>query len=81
METGLIIMAIVLVVVIGGLAYALATKSGRETDAPKGVLHINRGDVNNEPGMFLTLDVPVEEVITSSKIVLRVNVIRKNSHK
>lgn len=79
METGLIIMSIILIVAIGGLVYVLATKDGGESDIPKGALHINYNSANYE--MFLTLDVPVEEVISKKKITLRVNVIRENSHK
>ena len=81
METGLIILAIVVAVAIATISYTIGADRKVKTDMSKGVLHVTYANNGYEPGMFLTLDVPVEDVISQKRVVLDVNVIRENSQK
>jgi hypothetical protein len=80
METGLVIAAIVLIVILIGVLYALLTKTHAKQKNTSGTLYVSFSESDNAPGLFLELDVPVEDVVSQKQIVLRVNTIRNNSH-
>ena len=80
METGLIIMAIV-IVGLGARLWYVGKKCKPKSTSTVGVLHVNVDDLSSTPGMFLTLNVPVEEIVDQKKILLSVNVIQENSQK
>lgn len=84
METGLIIITIVSVVIcVVGMLYA-GSQRGKPSNKNKivsGVLHVDCRDSEHEPGMLLSLSVPVADVVGKKQIVLDVNVIKQNSQK
>lgn len=83
METGLIIITVISVVVaMSSVVYILLGKGGvRQSRTPSGVLHVDCSNPDYEPGMLLSLSVPVSDVIDQKQILLSVNVIRPNSRK
>ena len=82
METGLIIIAIVLVIACLVLVgYLFVRKNVSPQQEPKGILHVNCQDASRNPELFLALTVPVEDVMSKKQILLDVNVIRENSQK
>ena len=81
METGLIIMAIALVACIGARLCFVGMKCNPKVTSTVGVLHVNVSDPKSDLGMYLTLNVPVEDIIGQKKILLDVNVLCENSQK
>ena len=86
MEAGLIAVtaiAIGLGVIIGiFLGQSLANRRYvRETQYTQGTLNVDCSDPEFDPGLFLGLAIPVENVTMRKYITLDVNVISQNSQK
>ena len=85
MEPGFIV-SIVIMTVIGVVAgFIIGKKSTkrqyvRDTQFTQGTLSIDCCDPEFEPGIFLGLGVPVNDVITRKYITFDVNVLQKKSH-
>lgn len=85
METGFIILSIVTLligVVIGLIIGKVATRRQylRDVQYTQGTLNVDCSISNAQPGMFLALGTPVDDVMSRKYIALDVNIIRPNSH-
>ncbi len=76
METGLMIAAMVLVAIIFTAVGIHIGKTKVTRQYVQGILNIDTGDLKNSPGLFLSLDVPIEDVASRKQAVFTVNVIR-----
>lgn len=82
MEAGLIALIVLVVILgVGTVVYMLTRKAGSKSRSTIGILHVTCRDSDGEPGLFLALNVPVEEIISEKQVLLDVNVIRQNSQK
>lgn len=80
MEAGLIllmVLALAIAIIIGVIIGHLLTKRRYEKDTryTQGTLNVDCGDPEFEPGLFLTLSLPVKYVISRKYVKLDVNVI------
>lgn len=76
MEVGFVIAAIVLVAIVFTAVGIHIGKTRTNRSHVQGILNIDIGDPENGPGLFLSLDVPIEEVASRKQAVFSVNVIR-----
>ena len=76
MEAGLTILVLltfVIGVLIGRYAFG---KNAKSDERSGGIIHVAYSEPDSEPDMFLTLTVPVEDVVSRKQVVLDVHVIR-----
>ena len=84
MEPGFIICIVIMTIigVVVGLIIGKKTTERRylsDTQYTQGTLNIDCGDSEFEPGIFLGLGVPVNDVITRKYVALDINVLSKKS--
>lgn len=85
MEPGFIIFIVIMTIIgiVVGLIIGKKTTERRylrDTQYTHGTLNIDCSDPEFEPGIFLGLGVPVNDVITRKYITFDVNVLSKKSH-
>ena len=87
METGFVLLLLVLTAVIGVAVGMLIgkTKAERqylqETQYTQGTLNVDCSDSEFAPGLFLGLAIPVKDVVSRKYIMLDINVMMENSQK
>ena len=86
MEPGFIALFAITTFVIGiVVGYVVGKKTTyrrylRDTQYTQGTLNIDCGDPGFEPGIFLGLGIPINDVIMRKYVKLDVNVLQKKSH-
>ena len=82
MDTGLTILAIVLVAVLAGLYLLIwRNKSKTKLEDTQGMLNVVYDGSGNNPQLVLALYDPVETIINQKQVLFDVNIIHQDSRK
>lgn len=78
MEAGFIALAVVMTVL--GIVFGMFVERSKiKQRKTQGILNIAY-DEHDDPGLFLALSVPVEDIASKKLAIFSVNVLRQNSH-
>jgi hypothetical protein len=85
MEAGFVALIVLMAILGIAIGWVIGKKKAerkytQETQHTQGILNVDCGDPEFEPGLFLGLSVPIQEVVKKKYIVLTVNVMTQNSH-
>ena len=75
MEIALVFVAIACGII--GLTVGLVIGRNRKAkDETRGILHVDSSESANSPGLYLTLTVPIDDVVSRKHVLFDVNVIQ-----
>lgn len=82
METGIVVLMVTaaLIGLLVGAVIAGHQAKRKEAAGMQGVLNIDCSDPSSSPGLWLQLDVPIEDVTSRERATFVVRVIHYNSH-
>ena len=85
MEAGFVALIVLMAILGVAIGWIIGKKNAerkyaQETQHTQGILNVDCSDPEFEPGLFLGLSVPIQEVVNKKYIVLTVNVMTQNSH-
>ena len=64
-----------------GMFLGISKITRRHASGVQGVLNVDSSDPTNEPGLWLQLNVPIEDVVSQRQAIFNVNVIQPISQK
>lgn len=78
METGMIVLMVVsaLIGLLVGVFLGKRIIKRKETVGIQGILNVDCSDPNSDPGLWLQLEVPIEDIATREQAIFIVKLIR-----
>lgn len=80
MEAGFIV-AVALAAIVGVSVGITIERFRHKNEHSRGILNVAYSDLYSQPDLFLTLQVPVEDVVAQKHVRFDVNILRSNSQK
>ncbi len=81
MEAGFVALISIASLIIGLLIGVFSKRSAKPMRTAQGILNVDCTSPEDGPGLFLALNVPVDEIVTSKQVTFDVRIHRANSQK
>ena len=80
METGFVVLLVILSIVVEVAIWILIERHRKKIYKSQGTIYAYYDDNNSNPSLLLDPDVPIDDIASRKQAVFSVSVIRNNSH-
>lgn len=80
METGLIVLLVILSIIVGAVIGVLIERHRKKLYKSQGTIYAYYDDDNSNPSLLLEYGVPIDDIASRKQVIFNVSVIRYNSH-